>query len=293
MEFKIGLLCSGELGYRVLLALSQRFTPQFIFTDINSISILSFAQLNSLPIFIGNPRKIDPAAFLKTFETDIIFSINYLFIVQYNILCHPRYAINLHGSLLPKYRGRTPHVWAIINGEKQTGVTAHLMEEGCDTGDVLLQKEVPIEEEDTGASVLNKFAEIYPRMILEIIEMMKTNKLIAVKQDKTEASYFGKRTPDDGEINWDWQKERIKNWIRAQAYPYPGAFTFLNGRKVNIDKISFSNFGFESTTPNGTIISTSPSIIVKTQNGAIELTKVRNIELINFELNQKFKNSCK
>lgn len=293
MELKIGFLSSGELGYKVIQNLSQSFMPHFIFTDSNSTSISSFAQMHSIPIFIGNPRKFEPQRFLNSFETDIIFSINYLFIVENNILSHPRFAINLHGSLLPKYRGRTPHVWAIINGEKQTGVTAHFMEKGCDTGDIVLQQIIEIEEEDTGATVLSKFVDIYPKMIAEIIEKIKTNKLNRIKQDITEATYFEKRTPDDGEINWNWQKERIKNWIRAQAHPYPGAFSYLNGKKVKIDKVSFTDFGFESTTSNGTIIKTTPGIIVKTPNGAIELTGVRNREQIQFELYQKFENSCK
>mgnify|MGYP005628431387 CR=1 FL=1 len=124
MKMSIGLLCSGVLGLNTVKTLAQNFTPQFIFTDKNSTGIIDFAQSNSIPVFIGNPRKNKPSTFLKQFKTDIIFSINYLFIVENNILQHADlFAINLHGSLLPKYRGRTPHVWAIINGEKAVSYT--------------------------------------------------------------------------------------------------------------------------------------------------------------------------
>jgi methionyl-tRNA formyltransferase len=294
MKLAIGLLCSGELGLNTVRILSQNFTPQFIFTDKNSDGIIDFATINKIPVFIGNPRKNEPAGFLQKFKTDVIFSVNYLFIVQHNILKHPRlYAINFHGSLLPKYRGRTPHVWAIINGEKETGITAHMMEEGCDTGDIVLQEKLNILEDFTGADILNEFKRIYPEMILELIRQIENNELKPVEQDNSRATYFGKRTPEDGQINWNWQKERIYNWVRAQAHPYPGAFTLLNNQKIIIDKISYSDYGFDNEMPNGLIVKNEPTILVKTPNGAVELTQVRNSETYLIKTNEKFESPCK
>lgn len=293
MELRIGILCSGGLGLSTLRTLSKNFSPQFIFTDLNSIGIIEFAKTHSIPHIIGNPRKFDPRPFLKQFKTDVIFSINYLFIVEDSILKHPQYAINLHGSLLPKYRGRTPHVWAIINGEKQTGITAHIMEAGCDTGDIVLQQPIDILWEYTGADILQKYETIYPQMVLDIIDKIEKNKLDRVGQDDSKATFFGKRTPDDGEIDWNWQKERIYNWIRAQANPYPGAYTFINGEKVIIDKISFSDYGFEDSIPNGTILKSLPELLIKTPNGVIELIEIRNKQEFLFEPIKKFEHSCK
>jgi methionyl-tRNA formyltransferase len=294
MKLAIGLLCSGELGLNTVRILSQNFTPQFIFTDKNSDGIIDFATINKIPVFIGNPRKNEPAGFLQKFKTDVIFSVNYLFIVQHNILKHPRlYAINFHGSLLPKYRGRTPHVWAIINGEKETGITAHMMEEGCDTGDIVLQEKLNIREDYTGADILNEFKRIYPEMILELIRQIENKELKRVEQDNSRATYFGKRTPEDGQINWNWQKERIYNWVRAQAHPYPGAFTLLNNQKIIIDKISYSDYGFDNEMPNGLIVKNEPTILVKTPNGAVELTQVRNSETYLIKTNEKFESPCK
>lgn len=291
MKLSIGLLCSGELGFNTLKILTQNFNPQFIFTDKYSSAIIDFAKSNLIPVFIGNPRKKKPNTFLKKFDTDIIFSINYLFIVENNLLKHPKYAINLHGSLLPKYRGRTPHVWAIINGEQETGVTAHIMEEGCDAGDIVLQKKVSINREDTGASILNKYKNMYPEIINELIEQIKQGEIKREKQDNQKATYFGKRTPENGQINWNWQKERIYNWVRAQAFPYPGAFTLINKEKIIIDKINYSDFGYNNEMSNGLILKNEPNILVKTPNGVVEL-EVRKKEIYKIKTNEKFESPC-
>ena len=88
------------------------------------------------------------------------------------------------------------------------------------------------------------------------------------------ATFFGKRTSEDGEINWDWSKERIRNWVRAQSQPYPGAFTFFNDEKLIIDEVKYHNVGFNQIDCNGSILKTKP-IVVKTANGGLELSKIR------------------
>ena len=95
------------------------------------------------------------------------------------------------------------------------------------------------------------------------------------KQDESLATYFGKRTPEDGEINWNWQKERIMNWVRAQAYPYPGAFTWLYDQKVIIDRVDEDNFGFQQIMQNGMILTDNP-IRVKTPNGVLRIIELRH-----------------
>jgi methionyl-tRNA formyltransferase len=206
----------------------------------------------------------------------LILSVNYLFIIESDVINLSKYAINLHGSLLPKYRGRTPHVWAIINNEVETGITAHFIDEKCDTGDIIFQKIIEIKIQDTGASILKKYEEVYPGMIIEILNRIKSGSLKRVKQDETKATFFEKRTPLDGQINWNWHKERIYNWIRAQSYPYPGAYTYYNNEKVIIDEVAFSDFGYSQSFINGLILNDHPTIIVKTPNGAVELRVIRN-----------------
>lgn len=272
---KIALLVSGGLGLRVFDFLKNKVTISAILTDRNSEGIIAQADKEGIACFIGNPRKGKALNFIEDKEVDLLLSINYLFLIEQDLIAWPKLgAVNFHGSLLPKYRGRTPHVWAIINNEHKTGITSHFISEGCDEGDIILQKEVSIEPNDTGAMVLDKFNKRYPILVMKVIELFQKGEVKTSKQDEQLATYFGKRTPGDGTINWNWQKERIFNWVRAQAHPYPGAFTLMNGNKVVIDEIAFDNYGYRDEYPNGLVLTTNPTR-VKTPNGVVRLTNIR------------------
>jgi len=271
----LGVLCSGNLGLEVLKQLASEYPISFVFTDSGSKGVIDYCESQDFPIFIGNPRKLNTKEFLSARSCDVLLSVNYLFIIEEELINFPKkYAINVHGSLLPKYRGRTPHVWAIINNEKKTGITAHLIDLGCDTGDILEQIEVEISSQDTGSSILNKFNELYLPLIKSVLNKIENNQVVPKPQNHTKATYFGKRTPEDGMIDWNWQKERIFNWVRAQAFPYPGAFTYANGRKLTIDRISYTEDGFDYQIPNGTVLSVDP-FKVKTPNGVILINSYR------------------
>lgn len=271
----LGLLCSGNLGCEILKLLFNKYTISCVLTDSRSNDIISFCEFNKLPYFKGNPRNNDCNSFIQDKSCDILLSVNYLFLINENLIQFPKkYAINIHGSLLPKYRGRTPHVWAIINNEIKTGITAHLIESGCDTGDIIDQIEIPIESNETGAMILDKFNLLYGPFVEKILDNIILNQVSLTPQDHSKATYFGKRNPEDGRINWNWQKERIHNWVRAQAYPYPGAFTIMEGKQLTIDRISFTNDGYHFQTPNGQIISLEP-LKIKTPNGIIQVEQFR------------------
>lgn len=273
---KLGILASGDLGSDMLNKLAESYIVDFVMTDTKSRRILDYCAEKQLPIFTGNPRDGKASSFYKQFNIDVLVSVNYLFLIEQDLISLPRkLAFNVHGSLLPKYRGRTPHVWAIINNEKETGITAHIIDQGCDTGSILLQKKIRIDDNDTGGSVLGKFKEMYYELIDEVLTNISKDSLQPVKQDDTKATYFGKRSENDGKINWNWQKERIRNWIRAQASPYPGAFTFCDEQKLILDMIEYDDFGFNDEMPNGMILSLNP-FLVKTPNGVIRVLEWRN-----------------
>lgn len=272
---------SGALGLTVLQRLvSSPITIKCVLTDRHSDGIIEYCDQKKLPVFAGNPRNGKAMGWLdeQMIKFENLLSINYLFILEPDVLNRATgYAVNFHGSLLPKFRGRTPHVWAIINGEKQTGVTAHLMNANCDDGDIVRQVIVPIEEEDTGTIILEKYKALYPGLVLQVVEDIESGRVNCKKQDITKATYFGKRTPDDGQINWNWQKERIRNWVRAQANPYPGAFTFLKDNKIIINKIEYSDLGFTDTMVNGLVVAVIDGVpYVKTQNGVVKLVDVES-----------------
>lgn len=270
---KLGLLVSGALGLKIFEDLMTAHTISFVLTDKASSEIRELAESNRIPLFVGNPRGKKVLASLKNPACDVILSINYLFIVTEEIFNHPRFgAINFHGSLLPKYRGRTPHVWAIINNETETGITAHFIDKGCDTGDIVKQVRMALPEEATGASILEKFKKLYPVLVGEVLEKLKTGSLKRSPQVHDRATYYGKREPKDGLIDWDWQKERIYNWVRALSYPYPGAFSYINGIKIIINKIEFSEKGFSADDANGIVLfKENLQPIIKTSNGSIKL----------------------
>ncbi|GGG36580.1 methionyl-tRNA formyltransferase [Bizionia arctica] len=272
----IGILCSGGLGLDTLSKVAKNHAVQFILTDKNSTGIIDFAIQNNIPFYAGNPRKGKGFSFIKNFKTDVIASINYLFLIEEDIINHSNLlTFNIHGSLLPKYRGRTPHVWAIINGETKAGVTGHIIDVGCDTGKIIHQIEIPININDTGAIMLEKYAQEYYPLVNKVLNDAATNRLNLIEQNELEATYFGKRTPEDGEIDWNWNKEYIRNWVRAQANPYPGAFTFYKNQKVIIDKISISESIITEKQANGEIIQIEPHVIIKTKNGAVQLDTIR------------------
>lgn len=271
----LGILVSGNLGYIALKHLYINSRIEYVLTDSKSNSIIDFCNQNGIAHFIGNPRNGRGFNFCKRMKIDILISVNYLFLIEKDMIELPKkFAFNIHGSLLPKYRGRTPHVWAIINNESETGITAHLIDEGCDTGDIIEQIKIKIDYEDTGSDILKKFNHNYLDLLNLVLTKASLGKLTFIKQRNEFATYFGKRASYDGKINWYWQKERIYNWIRAQANPYPGAFTYFNGNKIIIDKIKFTEIGFTNEMSNGLVISTSP-FLVKTPNGVVELCKVR------------------
>lgn len=273
---KLGILSSGNLGKDTLEKVIINFNVVFVLTDSSSQDILSLCEENKIPCFKGNPRNGVGYDFIKKIEVDIIVSINYLFLIEKDIIQHSKQlTFNIHGSLLPKYRGRTPHVWSIINNENETGITAHVIDEGCDSGDIISQIKIPINKTETGAEILNKFKLEYYNLILDVFKKLHSGKLELIKQDEQLATYFGKRNPEDGRINWNWQKDRISNWVRAQAYPYPGAFSYVNNQKLIIDKVEDCSYGFQFDTKNGTILALTPNIVVKTTNGALEIKKSR------------------
>lgn len=273
----LGLLVSGDLGLDVLKKVTQSYSVHFVMTDKQSLEIIAYCREIKIPIYAGNPRNSNASSFYSGFDIDVLISINYLFIIEEELIKLPkRIAFNIHGSLLPKYRGRTPHVWAIINNEKETGITAHLIDKDCDTGPILRQEKVEIDFNDTSKSILDKYKLLYYPIITDVLNKILNNKLDLIEQDNNNATYFGKRTADDGRINWNWQRERIRNWIRAQSFPYPGAFTFYENQKIIIDKVSFSDLGFNYNTENGTILQLEPNIIIKTPNGSLQIDLIRN-----------------
>jgi methionyl-tRNA formyltransferase len=183
------------------------------------------------------PGKVKEEAFqesLKTLQPEVIVVAAYGQILPKSILKIPQYgAVNVHASLLPRYRGAAPIVWAILKGEKLTGVTTMLMDEGMDTGNILLQREIPIEEDDTGETLQQRLALLGAQLLMETLERMKAGDIHPIPQDHSKATYAPPLKKEDGRI--DWRKEAKEIDLQVRAFdPWPGAFTELNGQLLKI-----------------------------------------------------------
>jgi methionyl-tRNA formyltransferase len=183
------------------------------------------------------PGKVREEAFqenLKALKPDLIVVVAYGQILPKPILAIPKYgAVNVHASLLPNYRGAAPIVWAILKGEKVTGVTTMFMDEGMDTGNILLQREISIGEEDTGETLQQRLALLGGQLLMETVERMKRGDIHPIPQDHSKATYAPTLRKEDGHI--DWRKEAKEIDLQVRAFnPWPGAFTELDGQLLKI-----------------------------------------------------------
>lgn len=232
----------GELGKKCLeLLQTLGFEIKLVMThkELEESSVDTYSEKMGYPLtYLDSRKNMDlVTGWIKEISPDYLVSINYRYIIPKEIIEIPIHSLNIHGSLLPQYRGRTPHVWSIINGEHQTGITCHLIEETVDSGDIISQKAICIDYEDTGYTVLDKFKELYPIILKESLEKLEKGEVL-LKQDEEMASYYGKRIPEMGYINFYCQYEMIRNFVRAQASPYPGAYYYLSdGRRIIINRI--------------------------------------------------------
>jgi len=236
----VGVRCLRVLldaGVRVPLVVTHRDDPG---ENVWFGSVEDVATEQGLPC--AAPDDPNATAFVASARElsgpiDFVFSFYYRRMLAAAWLALPTAgAFNLHGSLLPKYRGRSPVNWAVIHGERETGVTLHVMDEKPDRGAIVDQFAVPILGDDTGREVFGKIV-----VAAEIVLARSLPKLIDgtaqfVPQNSADASYFGGRRPEDGRIPPDAGVRQIHNLVRALAPPYPGAFVMVGGRRILIDR---------------------------------------------------------
>jgi methionyl-tRNA formyltransferase len=174
---------------------------------------------------------------LATLRPDYLFSFYYRHMLPADVLATARVAaLNMHGSLLPKFRGRAPVNWAVLHGETETGATLHVMEPKPDAGDIVAQMAVPILPDDTAREVFDKVTVAAETALWQVAPDLLAGQVPRRPNDIALGSYFGARRPEDGRIDWSRTAADIYNLVRAVAPPYPGAFTELAGRRVVIAK---------------------------------------------------------
>jgi methionyl-tRNA formyltransferase len=220
------------------------------------ISILQPANIRERT-FLDELRRMNP---------DIIVVVAYGKILPPQILVLPASGcVNVHASLLPKYRGAAPVQWAIIRGEMKTGVTTMLMDEGLDTGDILLQQETDIGAEDNSDTLSNKLSEIGASVLIETIRKLEEGSIKPAPQ-KGESSYAPPLRKEDGRIRWDNTSRDIYNFVRGM-YPWPSAYCYLNKERIKLMKVKV----LEGSGIPGRIEKAGEELIVGTADGLISL----------------------
>ena len=209
---------------------------------------------------------------MKDFNPDMICVTAYGKILPPNILRLPEYGcINVHASLLPKYRGAAPINWAIINGESKTGITTMFMDEGMDTGDMLLKKEIEISNDETSIDLSEKLSTIGADLLIETIDKLETDELVPIKQNDDEATYAPIIKKEVGKIDWSKSAEEIRNLIRG-TQPWPGAFTTYTDKNLKIFNAQVNNTAGE---PGKIIFTDNKTLRIGTGNNSLDILELQ------------------
>jgi methionyl-tRNA formyltransferase len=232
----VGVRCLSTLlahGVDVPLVVTHEDRPgETIWFD----SVAKLARDHDIPVIApADANAADVVERVRAAKADFLFSFYFRQMLKPALLAlAARGAYNMHGSLLPKYRGRVPVNWAVIKGETQTGATLHTMVEKPDAGLIAGQMAVPILPEDTAHDVFAKVTVAAELVLDRCLPQLLAGTLQLTPQDFTKASYFGGRKPEDGKINWHQSARAIHNLVRGVAPPYPGAFARLDGKPLRV-----------------------------------------------------------
>ena len=231
----------GVRGLSVLLALGLDI--QLLVTHVDDpdeniwfSSVAKLAALNDIPVITpSDPNTAEVLEQVRACQPDVLFSFYYRQLLGADLLAMPANgAYNLHGSLLPKYRGRVPVNWAVLHGETETGASLHRMDIKPDAGALVDQQAVAILPNDTAQAVFQKVACATEQLLLRCVPLLLEGRAQETELDLSAGSYFGGRRPEDGRIDWQQTAGEIHNLIRAVAPPYPGAFFDTRGVRLQV-----------------------------------------------------------
>ena len=241
--------------------------------EISFSPVKQFALDNNIPLYQFSKIRLEGASILSDISPDVVITAAYGQILSREIIDIPKHGIlNIHASLLPKYRGSSPIQWAIINGEKTTGITIMQTAEGLDCGDILMQESVDILSSDDAENMFQKLSILGGQCILSCLDKLEKGQLLPVKQVENEASYFPMLKKTDGKINWSDSATNIYNKVRGMAV-WPVAYTSLNGKSIKIYKAELCGIDFDSNI--GEVYVSHKDIFVKTGNGVLKILELQ------------------
>jgi len=264
-------------GMDVVMVVTQPDKPKGRGYKVSSTPVKVCALKYGIPVM--QPEKIgssDSVERLKELEPELFVTCAFGQFLTQEVLDIPRYGtVNVHGSLLPKYRGAAPIQWAIINGEKKTGVTTMLTVLKMDAGDILLTKEIPINDDMTAGQLHDIMSVAGAELLLETISGLEKGTITPIPQNEAEATYAPRIVRETGRINWESPAEAIHNLVRGTD-PWPGAYSYLNGKRMRIWKTNVSERELITGKKPGTIIDVKKDIVsVQAGRGIINILELQ------------------
>lgn len=260
-----------EKAENVSLVVTQPDKPKGRGKEVQPTEVKKLALKHGLPVI--EPVNLRDREFLSRIESlkpEIAVVVAYGKILPKELLTIPRYGcINLHASLLPKYRGAAPIQWALINGETVTGVTTMLIDEGLDTGPILLQREVPIDDEDNAITLSEKLSQIGAQLVLETVVKLREG-AISAKPQQGEPSYAPQLKKEQGRIDWSASAREIFNLVRG-TYPWPSAYCFFRDERVKLIKTRV----LDGEAVPGLVVKAKEQLVVGTAEGLLEILLIQ------------------
>ena len=263
----VGIEALLDNGFEIAAVFTHKDNPK---ENIWFGSVAELASSKGIPVYapedVNHPVWVER---IRAMEPEVIFSFYYRNMLKSDLLdIPPKGCINLHGSLLPKYRGRVPINWVLINGESETGVTLHYMTAKPDAGNIIAQERIAIEDCDTAKTLHLKAAKASGELLAKTLPAIKAGNAPSIAQNNEDATYFGGRGPADGEIDWTRSATAVRNLVRGVTAPYPGAFSFMGDRKCIFWTVSIAE-NTTGATP-GTVISSDP-LLIACGKGAVKV----------------------
>ena len=264
-----------EAGHEIVLAVTQPDKPKGRGKEMQFTPVKECALRYNIPVY--QPRRVREAECveeLRKYDADIMVVVAFGQILPKEILeMTPYGCVNVHASLLPKYRGSAPIQWAIIDGEEVTGVTTQQMNEGIDTGDILLKQEIVIDEKETGGSLFDKLAVAGAKLCVETLKGLEEKTITPIPQGDSPTAYAKMLDKQLGDIDWSKSGVEIERLIRGLS-PWPSAYTNWNDKVMKIWDAEC--VAFESNAHVGTIVQVNKdSFLVQTGNGALKVCELQ------------------
>jgi methionyl-tRNA formyltransferase len=279
-DFSVGTLEEIiRAGHEVVLVVTQPDKPKGRGQAVQCSPVKECALAHGLPVY--QPKRVrepECVEYLASFGADIFIVVAFGQILPQELLDLPRYGcVNVHASLLPKYRGAAPIQWAVIDGEPVSGVTTMRMDAGVDTGDIIAQREVPLAPEETGGSLFEKLAGVGAALCVETMQQIADGTAVYTPQDGAQATHTGMIRKELGHIDWSRSAEDIERLVRG-LNPWPSAYTHLGAKTLKIWQsrvVSGGVPGAESRLPGSIAAVEKDAVLVQTGDGILALTELQ------------------